>query len=183
MQGANALVNQWKIYISRTGSAEDTRYALIITPIKGVRTPPHLQFSSGWKAEKKCVSGAKSVPASPNRKFTQSTSAKNYSNFIGRKNERRDNLSYIGGFSGLPVRLLVYSGSPRALCPRDANMVGNKNVQMLNPMLLFTFQFTLNSSLLHYSLTMDSLLQKGLPMTRVVFLPRNQSRNGVSYCH
>ena len=80
MQGANALVNQWKIYISRTGSAEDTRYASIITPIKGVRTPPHLQCSSGWKAEKKCVSGAKSVPANPNRKFTQSTSAKNYSN-------------------------------------------------------------------------------------------------------
>ena len=68
-QGANALVNQWKIYISRTGSAEDTRYASIITPIKGVRTPPHLQCSSGWKAEKKCVSRAKSVPAQPKREI------------------------------------------------------------------------------------------------------------------
>ena len=62
--------------------------------------------------------------------------------------------------------------------PRDANMVGNKNAQMLNPMLLFTFQFTLNSSLLHYSLTMDSLLQKGLPMTRVVFYHETSQEMG-----
>ena len=119
MQGANALVNQWKICTSRTGSVEDTRYASIITPIKGVRTPPHLQFSSGWKAEKKCVSGAKLVPASPSRKFTQSISAKNYSNL---EEDRMDDISSIasrGSRGELMVRLLAHSGSPRAFSPRD----------------------------------------------------------------
>ena len=81
MQEANAHANRLKTCTSPTGSAEDTKYASTITPIKGARTPPHLQFSSGWKAEKKCALGARLVPANPNRKFTQSTSAKNYSNF------------------------------------------------------------------------------------------------------